>query len=275
MEIIKSVESIDGTKKFLVELDDSELIESVLIPSKNDKVTFCVSTQVGCAMGCSFCATGTIDLKRNLTSEEIVNQVLLIEKETGVRPYSIVYMGMGEPMNNLDNVIDSIKKLNNPKIYNFSMRKITVSTCGIIKGLDRLKSETNAALAISFHATDDVSRENFMPINKKYKLAELIKAIHNFPRNKRERVMVEYMLIEGVNDSKQDLEKLKTSFKNDKVMFNLLEYNPVSNSNFKPSKSEVILKFREELLKAGFKVFVRMSRGSEVGAACGQLCVNL
>lgn len=269
MEIEKILESIDGTKKFLIRLNDERLIESVSIPQK-DKLTFCISTQVGCAMDCKFCATGKIGLLRNLTSEEIVRQVKLMEKNVG-KPYSIVYMGMGEPMLNLDNVIKSVKKLNNPKILNFSEKKITISTCGIIPGMNLLRRKINIRLAISLHATTDEVRNKLMPINKKYDIKTLIKLTNEFPRNKKERVMIEYLLLKGVNDTKDDLKRLIEMFDKKNVMFNLLEYSKIGE---KFEKSENLNLFKEELIKAKFKTFVRESRGKDIGAACGQLVGN-
>jgi 23S rRNA (adenine2503-C2)-methyltransferase len=269
MKIEKVLESSDGTKKFLIRLNDDKLIESVSIPQK-DKLTFCISTQVGCIIGCSFCATGKIGFKRNLTSEEIVSQVKLMEENVG-RPYSIVYMGMGEPMLNLENVIKSVKKLNNPKILNFSEKKITISTCGIIEGMDLLRRKINTRLAISLHATTDELRSKLMPINKKYDIKSLIKLSNEFPRNKKERVMIEYLLLKDVNDTKEDLKRLIEMFNKDNVMFNLLEYSE-TGEDFQ--KSENLNLFKEELIKSGFKTFTRESRGKDIQAACGQLAGN-
>ena len=269
MNIKKVFESTDGTKKFLIELDDKKLIESVFIPQKS-KATLCISTQTGCAMGCKFCATSKIKNFRNLTTEEIINQVFLMEKETRIRPSSIVYMGIGEPMNNLGNVISSIKELNNPKIYNFSQKKITVSTCGVLKNIERLRNETNAMLAVSLHATNDKIRNELIPINKKYDIKKIIGLTNTFPRNKREKVMIEYLMIKNLNDKIEDLENLKKFFDKDKVIFNLIEYNQI-NDEFIPSNKKIINYFKEGLVKAGFKTFIRESRGKDINAACGQL----
>ncbi|PLW80548.1 23S rRNA (adenine(2503)-C(2))-methyltransferase RlmN [Candidatus Woesearchaeota archaeon] len=271
MKIIKTVESKDGTKKLLLELDDGNLIESVIIPQKNDKYTFCISTQVGCAMGCKFCATSKLGFKRNLTSDEIVEQVLSMHEIIGKKPHSIVYMGMGEPMNNLENVIKSIKKLNHPKIYNYSERKITISTCGVIEGMELLRRKTNSFLAISLHGTDDKKRSELMPINNKYNMKDLVGLTNFFPRNKKEKVMIEYLLLKGINDSDEDLRNLKELFSKDNVMFNLIKYNNVKDSNLEPSGDETFQRFSEELIKAGFKTFIRDSRGDDIAAACGQL----
>lgn len=261
MKLVKIVKG--DTDKFIFELDGS-LVESVLIKHK-DKITFCISCQIGCPIGCVFCATGKLFI-RNLSANEIVNQVLFMVDEIGIRPDSIVYMGMGEPMLNLDNVIESVIILNDTSGFNFSQKKITISTCGIIDGFERLRLKTKCKLAVSLHATTDRVRNDLIPIDVYY--ADIVTAVHSFSRNTKDKVMIEYMLIAGINDTDSDLNRLK-KFDNSKIIFNLSDYNFVSCCDFK--KSDRIDYFKNELIKAGFKTLIRYSRGSTEGAACGQL----
>lgn len=270
MEIVEKLVSKDGTIKFALNTGDG-IIESVVIPQKDDKLTFCISTQVGCAMNCSFCMTGKMGFRRNLSSEEIVEQVIIMNSQVG-RPTSIVYMGMGEPMLNIENVVKSIQKINHPKILNFSEKKITISTCGITDGMELLRRKTGSRLAISLHASNDEARSKIMPVNNKYPIKELVKLTNEFPRNKKERVMIEYMLLKGINDSKEDLACLIEMFDTDNAMFNLIEFSDTSKEF---SKSDNLELFKVGLYKAGFKTFVRESRGSDIKAACGQLSKDL
>ncbi len=272
--------SADGCVKFGFCLEDDCIIESVLIP-ESDRNTLCISSQVGCAMNCTFCLTGTMGFKRNLLPSEIVNQVCAVRDFLALESTSnligpdqitnIVFMGMGEPLNNLDNLLTSLSILTEHRGLNIAGRKITVSTCGIAPKLKILGERSTVNLAISLHAANDQVRDQLMPINKKYPIAELIKACQQFPMPKRKRIMFEYILLKGINDSDQDAHDLALLLKKVPCKINLLPYNESPGLKFESPSRERILQFQDILRAAHFSVFIRNSRGSDISAACGQL----
>ena len=282
-EIVFTETSSDGTVKFLLKLNDGETIESVLIP-KEDRTTICVSTQVGCKMGCTFCCTATQGFTRNLTTSEIVNQVVFVndyarEKlgytvdDSGIRAISnIVFMGMGEPLDNLDAVVDAVDILSDHNGLAFGMRKITVSTCGLVPMIPEFKKRCGAKLAISLNAADDKLRDQLMPINKSYSVKSLIDAIVRLPLKSLEFITIEYIMFGGLNDTEQEAEKLAKLLKSKPVKVNLIPFNAYSEtSKFKRPSDKAIHDFYDYLAQKGVICNVRHSRGADISAACGQL----
>jgi len=275
--------SADGCVKFGFRLGDGNIIESVLIPEP-DRNTLCISSQVGCAMGCSFCLTGTMGFKRNLTPAEIVNQIC------GVRDYllaqpreqligpdrvtNVVYMGMGEPLNNLENVLDSLSIVTEQKGLDLTPRRITVSTCGIVPKLRELGEKSPVNLAISLHAVDDETRRRLMPINDRYSIDELLAACRDFPMPKRKRIMFEYILLKGINDSDRDARELARKLAGIPCKINLLPYNESAGLPYESPGMDRLMAFQKILLEAHYTVFIRNSRGSDISAACGQLATE-
>lgn len=270
----------DGCVKFAFTLDDGKVVEAVLIPEE-DRNTLCISSQVGCAMGCTFCLTGTMGFIRNLSTAEIVNQVCAVrnfllaqdpsERIGPDRVTNLVYMGMGEPLNNLDNVLSSLSILTEPKGLDLTARKITVSTCGIVPKMRQLGENSSANLAISLHAVNDSQRDMLMPVNKRYNLDELLQACRDFPMPKRKRIMFEYVLLEGINDSDADARLLARKLRNIPCKINLLPYNECPELPYRSPSRERTLAFQKILMDAHYSVFIRSSRGSDISAACGQL----
>jgi 23S rRNA (adenine2503-C2)-methyltransferase len=261
--------SEDGTMKFLLEFADEQCVESVFLPY-DDRITACVSTQIGCAAGCSFCATGMGGFSRNLTAGEIVDQVLTIQHQTVCRVTNVVYMGMGEPLLNYDAVLSSVKLLNSE--VGIGMRKITISTVGITPRIRALQSEDlQLNLAISLHAPDDELRNRLIPISRHYSLHELVKACRDYANATSRRVTYEYMMIEDVNDSLFQAEKLVKLLSHSMASVNLIPYNPVDGKRFNRSTPEAIDAFREVLESAGIETTQRFERGGAVSGACGQL----
>ena len=267
--------SKDGTVKFGFKLEDNTYIESVLIP-EDDRNTLCVSSQVGCAMGCEFCLTGGMGFKRNLTPGEIVGQVIrvrdwLYDDDSEPALNNLVFMGMGEPLANFDNLLVALEILTDQRGLNFSDRRITVSTCGLVPKIIELGQRTKANLAVSLHSVDDSVRSKLMPINNKYPVAELLEACRNFPMPKRKRIMFEYILIKDLNDSVTDAENLAEKLRDIPCKINLLPYNETEALSFQRPSGEKIELFQKTLWKAGYTVLVRSSRGADISAACGQL----
>ncbi len=270
--------SQDGSVKFAFKLDDNKIIESVLIPEE-DRNTLCVSSQVGCAMGCQFCLTGDMGFLRNLNSAEIVNQVCavrdwMLEHNKGSLT-NIVFMGMGEPLANLDNLLTALSILTEQRACNFASRRVTVSTCGLVPQMLELGSKTDVNLAVSLHATDDETRSSLMPINNKYPLETLLESCRTFPMKRRQRVMFEYTLLEGINDSEKNALELAKILSDIPCKINLLAMNSSSESPFRSPKRNVILKFQKILRNKDYTVFIRQSRGADISAACGQLATKL
>ncbi len=263
--------SKDGTIKFLFELKDGNLIEAVLMRFDNRaNLTACISTQVGCPMGCSFCATAKLGFKRNIDIEEIIQQIFLIQSETGLKVTNIVYMGQGEPLLNFDNLIGSIKIFREQ--FQVGARRITVSTCGIIPQIKELaKLDFQSTLAISLHAPNQEKRQTIMPVAKKYKFDELIKTLQDYTQMTGRRVTVEYVLMKDVNDSVNDAKELAVAISKLKSNVNLIVYNQNEKSDFKKPSKEAIQKFKYILEASGKKVTIRLERGADIDAACGQL----
>jgi 23S rRNA (adenine2503-C2)-methyltransferase len=259
------------TLKVLIELEDGLKIESVLMKHTDDRSTVCVSSQVGCPLACSFCATGTMGLKRNLTAEEIVMQVLLFARVCKVT--NIVFMGMGEPFLNYDNVMSAIRMLNSAEYFNIGSRKISVSTSGIIEGIEKFANEDlQVNLSISLHAPNNKLRSQLMPINKKYSLEKVIEAVDNYIIKTNRKVMFEYLMIVGENDSLECARELALLMKKPLYMVNLIVYNPTGK--FKASDSKTIKKFKDYLEGEGIFTTQRYEFGRGIKAACGQLVVE-
>jgi 23S rRNA (adenine2503-C2)-methyltransferase len=260
----------DGTAKYIFELPDGSTVEAVLLDDDGRK-TVCLSTQVGCRMNCGLCATARVKFVRDLTAGEMVSQVYQIEREAG-RVSNVVYMGMGEPLDNYDNVLKSIKLLNHPEGKNIGQRHITVSTCGLIPQIMKLADEkTQIRLAISLNFADEGARDRFMPINKKYSTAELIKAAKEYIEVTGRRITFEYVLVAGVNDSQNDANRLADLLRGIKANVNLIPFNPINGSGHKPSERKAAQDFRAVLEGRGLEVSQRFKRGEDIDAACGQL----
>jgi len=270
--------SSDGTRKWLLELADGNRIESVFIP-EDDRGTLCISSQVGCALDCSFCSTGRQGFSRNLSVAEIVSQVWiannLLEKEMkpGRKITNVVFMGMGEPLLNFDNVMKAIDVMMDDFAYGLSKRRITVSTAGVVPAMERLAERHDVQLAISLHATRDELRDDIVPINKKYNLETLIEACHKFmeQRSPRSRLTIEYVMLAGANDSKQDAEELIKVLDGLSVLINLIPFNPFPGSGYKTSSNNAVHRFQDVLMAAGLITVIRKTRGEDIDAACGQL----
>lgn len=261
--------SRDGTEKYLFRLFDGASVETVRIPMDNDRSTVCVSTQVGCAMQCEFCLTGQFGLTRNLETSEIVNQVCGAMKRGPVN--NIVFMGMGEPLHNLDNVIDALEILYAEAGLDFSPRKVTVSTSGLVPEMREFGSRIRANLAVSLNATTDEVRNQLMPINKRYPLEVLMTACRDFPMPPGQRITFEYILIRGVNDSLVDAKRLVKLLHGVRAKVNLISYNEHEGSDFKSPDSKMIESFQRYLLDHDIVAIRRASKGQDISAACGQL----
>lgn len=272
--------SSDGCVKFGFTLEDGKLIESVLIPEP-DRNTLCVSSQVGCAMNCSFCLTATMGFERNLNPSEIVNQICAVsdflrnEAPKDLigpdRVTNLVFMGMGEPLNNLQNLIKAISILTEQRGLDMTNRRITVSTCGIAPKMRTLGEETDVNLAISLHAVDDATRNKLMPVNNRYPLEELLQACRDYPMAKRKRIMFEYILLKGINDSDEDAHKLTALLRGIPCKVNLLTYNESPGIPYESPSRNRVYAFQKIVRDGGYSVFIRSSRGEDISAACGQL----
>ncbi len=266
--------SRDGAVKFGFRLFDGHIIESVMMPEE-DRNTLCVSSQVGCAMGCRFCLTGTMGFKRNLTTAEIINQVCAVRDwalADGQRPpTNIVFMGMGEPLANFDNLLAAISILTEQRGLDFSNRRITVSTCGLVPQMRELGERTDVNLAVSLHAVNDVMRSKLMPINNRYSIEALIEACRTYRQKRRKRIMFEYTLLEGINDSDADARQLAELLRPVPCKINLLAVNPTDDKTFRSPSTERVLAFQKILRDQEYTVFIRTSRGDDISAACGQL----
>ncbi len=279
-EVIKQWDSVDGTRKFLIRVGGDNAIETVYIPD-NDRGTLCVSSQVGCSLDCSFCATGKQGFNRDLTASEIIGQVWQAAKSFGQfgenRPRKItnvVMMGMGEPLLNFDNAVDSMNLMMNDNGYGLSKRRVTLSTSGVVPQLDRLGDYTDACLAISLHAPNDALRNQLVPINKKYPIAELLASakryIDGLP-DVRRKITIEYTLIDQLNDRPEHAHELAELLRDVPVKINLIPFNPFSLSNYKRVSNNAMRRFQTILIEAGYTTTVRTTRGDDIDAACGQL----
>jgi 23S rRNA (adenine2503-C2)-methyltransferase len=268
--------SADGTEKFLLRLADARHIESVFIPD-TPSMTFCISTQVGCAMACAFCLTGKMGLIRNLTAGEIVGQVRVLAGALNMREtaFNIVLMGMGEPLHNYDETMKALRMLADPQGFALPPRRVTLSTVGLLSALERMASEpVMPNLAISLHAPTDALRGELVPLNKKYGVSEIIAACKRFPLQKRRRITFEYVLLAGVNDSPQDARRLARLLAGVKSKVNLIPLNAAAGIPFERPSDAAVDRFAKILADAGLTVSVRKSRGRDIRAACGQLIVE-
>jgi 23S rRNA (adenine2503-C2)-methyltransferase len=261
--------SMDGTRKFLFRLHDGQSVETVLIPMEGGRNTLCISTQVGCAMQCSFCMTGTFGLERNLATGEIVNQVCAVRKDYPVD--NIVLMGMGEPLHNLDNVIDALQILYARSGFDYGPRKVTLSTSGLVPQIYELGQRIRVNLAVSLNATTDEVRNQLMPINRRYPLAQLMEACRKFPLAPRQRITFEYILIKDVNDSPADAKRLVRLLHGIKAKVNLIPFNEHQGSDFLAPEEHVIRTFQTYLLNRQIVAIRRAGKGQDISAACGQL----
>jgi 23S rRNA (adenine2503-C2)-methyltransferase len=292
-------ESRDGTRKLVLEAKDGARVESVIIPmtdladadasasaddeddepapTQKSKVTLCISTQYGCAMGCVFCASGQAGLVRGLRASEIVSQVYLAKRY--LRPDeqlgNLVFMGMGEPLHHYDQTARAIRLLTHPDGLGMSPRRITVSTVGLIPGIERLGRDFagKIGLAVSVHAPNDETRDRIIPMNRRYPVADLMRALRAYPLPKRRRITIEYTLIDGVNDAPSHARELSTILRGLQTKINLIPMNPITASELRAPKADSVRQFQDILANAGHSCFVRTRRGDEVAAACGQLAM--
>ena len=263
----------DGTRKWLLKVDERNAVEAVFIPETN-RGTLCVSSQAGCTLDCAFCSTGKQGFNRNLSSAEIIGQLWLANRLLqGDRPVSnVVMMGMGEPLLNLDAVIPALRLMLDDNAYGLSRRRVTVSTSGVIPGMDRLREECPVALAVSLHAPTDELRERLVPVNRKYPLRELLEACRRYlEKAPRDFITFEYVMLEDVNDSDAHARELVARAKQVPCKFNLIPFNPFPGTEFRRSPPERIRRFAEILQRAGLTVTTRKTRGDDIAAACGQL----
>ena len=272
-KIVKKLESIDGTKKYLFDVQDENgnMIESVLMQYHHG-YTICVSSQIGCKMGCKFCASTGIPFERNLLAGEIVEQILAIERDTGITISNIVFMGIGEPLDNYNNVIKAIRILNNQKGLNIGARHISVSTSGIVPRIyDLAKENIQCTLSVSLHASNDETRSSMMPINNRYNIEELMKACKDYIKITNKRISFEYALARDNNDNLDDAKMLVKLLKGMLCHVNLIPINKIENGKFTKSSNENIIKFRDYLNDHGIVATIRRELGSDIDAACGQL----
>ncbi len=269
--------SRDGTEKYLFELSDGSLIESVLMIFDYG-YSVCVSSQVGCNMGCRFCASGLLKKQRNLSAGEIVLQVLMIQKELDkkdIRLGNIVVMGTGEPFDNYDNVMKAMNIINDPYGLKIGARHISISTCGLVSGIERFSKENlQYNLAISLHAPNDELRSSLMPVNQAYPLEKLFAALKNYSKDNNRRLTFEYLLLKGINDEKEHVLQLKQLLKGMNAYINLIPYNSVKEKDYESSGEERALRFYDMLKKEGVAVTLRTKKGDDIDAACGQLRAN-
>jgi 23S rRNA (adenine2503-C2)-methyltransferase len=261
--------SKDGTRKYLLRLDDGETIEAVRIPMDEGRATLCISTQVGCAMGCKFCMTGTFGLTRNLRVDEIVNQVCAALKDGPIG--NIVFMGMGEPLHNLENVAKALEILYLDDGLGYGTRRVTLSTCGLVPEILKLCERIKVNLAVSLNAPTDELRSQLMPVNLRYPLAELMSACREFTSKTKQRVTFEYILLGGVNDSLTDAKRLIKLIHGVRCKINLIAYNEHDGAEFKSPTTETVKAFQDYLLQRGIVATLRASKGQDIAAACGQL----
>ena len=276
--IVESYVSDDGSRKWIIDIDSGSKVEMVYIPEAG-RGTLCVSSQAGCTLDCSFCATGKQGFDRNLSSAEIIGQLWLANEQLGTfkgisqRVTNVVMMGMGEPLLNFDNVMEAISLMMDDCAYGLSKRKVTISTAGVVPAIDRMKDYTDASLAISLHAPNDELRSQLMPINKKYPINELFRAVRAYFASLPDRrvPVIEYVLIAGINDHRQHARDLAELLKSLPCKINLIPFNPIDMSSYRRPSSSSVSNFRQILQQAGYTVTVRTTRGDDIRAACGQL----
>lgn len=272
MNLLERKDSSDRTQKLLLKLNDGNLIEAVSIPTEK-RVTGCVSTQAGCKFGCFFCASGQRGFRRNLSAAEILDQIIYLKRSSLPKKLThVVFMGVGEPLDNYDNVLEAVRRINSPHGFKIGARRITISTCGIIPGIARLARERmQIELSVSLHASDDATRSGLLPINKKYPIKELILACRQYILETNRQVTFEYILISGVNSSLQNAFNLIKILKGLNCKVNLIPANPVKGLEVSPADKKESVDFKDLLVKSGLIVTLRRPRGQDIDAACGQL----
>ena len=269
--IVHEQPSADGTRKWVMELADGQRIEAVFIP-EGQRSTVCVSSQVGCALDCSFCATARQGFNRNLSVGEIIGQVWHATRQLGAPPTNVVMMGMGEPLANFDAVVSAMSVMQDDLAYMLSKYRVTLSTSGIVPNIHRLREVSDVSLAVSLHAPDNALRDQLVPINRKYPLEELIPACKAFIQgDKRRRITWEYVMIDGVNDSLTHAKRLIRLLEGVPSKVNLIPFNPFPGSEFRTSPPDRVEAFRQRVLRSGIVTMTRKTRGDEIAAACGQL----
>ena len=270
--------SPEGTKKYLIKLESGSMIEMVKIPEKK-RMTLCISSQAGCALQCTFCATGAQGFEKNLSDAEIIGQLWLANFYDSSSPLisNVVFMGMGEPLLNVENVLSSIDLMLHQNAYGLSKRRITLSTSGIVPEINKLAERTDVSLAISLHAANNILRDEIVPINKKYPLNDLLDACKQYLKNqsKRKTITIEYILIDGINDSIEHARDLVKILKGLPCKINLIPFNPFEGCDYMRSKEDTIKDFKNFLVKKGFITTLRITRGDAIDGACGQLVGNL
>lgn len=277
-EIAIDDKSKDGTHKWLLRLDDGNCIEAVFIP-EDGRGTLCISSQVGCALDCTFCSTARQGFNRNLTVGEIIGQLWLAKNILQPNPEddrvitNVVMMGMGEPLLNFEKVVKAMELMLDDNAYGLSKRRVTLSTSGVVPALDRLKDRIEVSLAISLHAPNDALRDQLVPVNKKYPIKMLLNSCNNFMEGKanREKITIEYVMLDGVNDSDENARELAILLKDVPCKVNLIPFNPFPETRYKRSSNNRIHRFRDILENAGLIVMTRKTRGEDIDAACGQL----
>ena len=277
-KVLKTLTSNEGTKKYLIELKSGSSIEMVRIPEKN-RMTLCISSQAGCALQCTFCATGAQGFDQNLTADEIIGQVWIANYLDRDEPpiTNVVFMGMGEPLLNFDPVIESVEIMRNQLAYSLSKKRITISTSGIVPQINRLADTTDVSLAISLHAADNQLRDIIVPINKKYPINELLSSCKNYlsKQTSKRNITIEYILIDGINDSIKHAASLSKILSNLSCKINLIPFNPFNGSDYKRSTNRNIYAFKDYLIKKGYITTLRITRGDAIDGACGQLVWEL
>jgi 23S rRNA (adenine2503-C2)-methyltransferase len=270
-QIVGDTLAADGTRKWLLKVDGANAVEAVFIPEAS-RGTLCVSSQAGCVLDCAFCSTGKQGFNRNLSTAEIVGQLWLANRLVDSRISNVVMMGMGEPLLNLDNVLPALRLMLDDNAYGLSRRRVTVSTAGVVPGMDRLRDECPVALAVSLHAPNDELRDRLVPLNRKYPLRELLAACNRYlEKAPRDFITFEYVMLEGVNDGDAEARGLAAIAARVRCKYNLIPFNPFPNSEFRRSGAERIRRFGEILQRAGVTVTTRKTRGDDIAAACGQL----
>ena len=269
--IVGDTAAADGTRKWLLKVDGANAVEAVFIP-ETSRATLCISSQAGCVLDCAFCSTGKQGFNRNLDSAEIVGQLWLASRLVDTSISNVVMMGMGEPLLNLDHVLPALRLMLDDNAYGLSRRRVTVSTAGVIPGMERLREECPVALAVSLHAPSDELRDRLVPLNRKYPLRELLAACKRYlEKAPRDFITFEYVMLDGVNDGDAEARELAAIAKRVRSKFNLIPFNPFPRSEFRRSDPERIRRFAEVLQRAGVTVTTRKTRGDDIAAACGQL----
>jgi len=268
--------SKDGSIKYLLEMNDGAVVESVWMPSDSRK-TLCLSTQVGCRLNCSFCLTASLGLKRNLTAGEIIGQHIAINDELKEedRITNVVFMGMGEPLDNYGPVVDALRIMVSPQAMKVSTRKVTVSTSGLVEKMKSFQEEDLPInLAISLNASDNATRDRLMPVNKKYPIEVLMDCLKKYPLKPQRRHTIEYVLLAGINDSDEDAQRLAKWLKGVPCKINLIPFNAFDSSEYRPPSEQRVLKFQNYLIEQNFSAFIRQNRATDILGACGQLATQ-